>query len=382
MLSSSQDIRSIGIIGAGIIGLSCAIELADRGVRVALYDKAWPPRGASWAAAGMLAPAFEAAPTPGTHPKLYELCDASAKLWPEWAKSLNKRTGIDAGYNPGPSLAIATNSAQARSFRAVLTALNGLPDAPRDCTDEVRDLEPALAGEIKSALLLPSDGQADNRQTVAALVAAVEAHANVTIHPRPAPLKSVAGMLDHAGHDATLVCAGWGTAIVKAEENGQSLSLVNWDVSLDEIDCYGGQMLAVEPVVGAPKMTVRCGHLYIVPKADRIIIGATTEPGRVLDQAEPDVVADLKRQAAALCPVLADAPVIESWAGVRPGTKDHAPLIGETRTPGLFVASGHYRNGILLAPITAQIMADTIVDGKISNLAHAFSPRARLSAQV
>lgn len=382
MLTPSHDIRSIGIIGAGIIGLSCAIELADRGVRVALYDKSWPPRGASWAAAGMLAPAFEAAPTLGTHPTLYELCDASAKLWPDWAKSLQARTGIDAGYYPGPSLAIATNSAQTQSFDAVRSALSGQPNAPRDCTDEVHELEPALAGEIRSALLLPSDGQADNRQTVTALVAAVEAHSDITIHPGLAPLKSVGGVLDHAGHDATLVCAGWGTAIVKAEENGERFSLVNWDVSLDEIDCYGGQMLAVEPVAGAPKMTVRCGHLYIVPKADRIIIGATTEPGRVLDQAEPDVVAELKRQAAALCPVLADAPVIESWAGVRPGTKDHAPLLGETRTSGLFVASGHYRNGILLAPITAQIMADTIVDGKVSDLARAFSPRARLTAEV
>jgi len=382
MLNSPHDIRSIAIIGAGIIGLSCAMELADRGVRVALYDKSWPPRGASWAAAGMLAPAFEAAPTPGTHRKLYELCDASAKLWPVWAKSLQARTGIDAGYHPGPSLAIATNAVQAQSFEAVLTALSGRPNAPRDCTNEVLELEPAIVSEIKSALLLPSDGQADNRQTVAALVAAVESHANITIRPGQAPLKSVHGVLDHAGHDATLVCAGWGTAIVKAEENGTPHSLVNWDVSLDEIDCYGGQMLAVEPVAGAPKMTVRCGHLYIVPKADRIIIGATTEPGRVLDQAEPDVIAELKQNAAALCPVLADAPVIESWAGVRPGTKDHAPLLGETRTPGLFVASGHYRNGILLAPITAHIMADTIVDGKVSDLARAFSPRARISAEV
>ena len=102
----------------------------------------------------------------------------------------------------------------------------------------------------------------------------------------------------------------------------------------------------------------------------------------MLDQAEPDVIAELKQKAAALCPVLADAPVIESWAGVRPGTKDHAPLLGETRTPGLFVASGHYRNGILLAPITAQILADTIIDGNVSDLARAFSPSARLNAEV
>lgn len=382
MPGSVPAIDSIAIIGAGIIGLSCAIELADRGLQVSLYDKAWPPRGASWAAAGMLAPAFEAAPTLGTHPRLYDLCDQSARLWPQWAQALEARTGINAGYYPGPSMAIATTQAQVQSFDAVRKALQGRPNPPQDCSDQVRELEPSLDGDILAALLLPSDGQADSRQTLAALVACAQAHPAITIHPEEAPLESVDGRLDHVGHDATLVSAGWGSAVVKAVENGERFSLVNWETQLDEIDCYGGQMLSVAPVPGAPKMTVRCGHLYIVPKADRIIIGATTEPGRILEQAEPEIIADLKRQAAAICPVLADAPILESWAGVRPGTDDHAPLLGETRSQGLFVASGHYRNGILLAPITAQIMAEAIVDGHMSELAEAFSPRARLAAQV
>ena len=139
-------------------------------------------------------------------------------------------------------------------------------------------------------------------------------------------------------------------------------------------------MLSVAPVEGAPQMTVRAGHLYIVPKADRIIIGATSEPGRVLSQSEPDRIDDLLAHAIRICPVLETAPVLESWAGVRPGRKNHAPLLGRTRLDGVFVASGHFRNGILLAPITAQIMADLILDGEVSPLASAFAPQADVSA--
>lgn len=382
MSADSTPQASIAIIGAGIIGLSCAVELADRGLRVSLYDKTWPPRGASWAAAGMLAPAFEAIAEPGTHPNLFDLCDQSARLWPEWARKLEQRTGLTSGYHPGPSLAIALDAPQTQKLTAVTSTLKTRSDAPEDCTSRLQSLEPAIQTGVQSAILLPSDGQADNRKTLAALVSCAEAHPSITIRPREAPLRSERNRLDHAGHDATLLTAGWGTSVVAVEETGRRVPILNWDVMLDDIDCYGGQMLAVAPVEGAPKMTVRCGHIYIVPKADRIIIGATTEPGRRLQAAEPDVIADLQRRAAEICPALADAPVLESWVGIRPGTDDHAPILGETETPGLFVASGHYRNGILLAPITAQIMADLIVDGQSSTLAQAFSPQARLAAAV
>ena len=382
MSADSPTVRSIAVIGGGIIGLSCAIELADRGLAVSLYDKTWPPRGASWAAAGMLAPAFEATAEPGTHPKLHDLCDQSARMWSEWAKQLERRTGLSSGYHPGPSLAIAGDEAQAEKLRAVTAILATRPDAPTDCTASVHQMEPAIQTGVQSAILLPSDGQADNRKTLTALTTCAEGHSNITIHPHEAPIHSVQGKLDHAGHDATLLTAGWGTAVVAVEANGRRVPILNWDDILDDIDCYGGQMLAVAPVEGAPKITVRCGHIYIVPKSDRIIIGATTEPGRLLDVPEPEVIADLKRRAAEICPVLADAPILESWVGIRPGTDDHAPLLGETQTAGLFVASGHFRNGILLAPITAQIMADLIVDGRSTELARAFSPQTRLAAAV
>lgn len=382
MSQASSSIQSVAIIGAGIIGLSCALELAERGARVSVFEREWPPRGASWAAAGMLAPAFEAAAAPGTHPRLFELCQASAEAWPDWAQRLETRSGRSSGYTPGPSLALAKTPEQADLLTAIGSKLSGPTLAPQPCADHLQDIEPAVQTDLLAAALLPSDGQADNRRTLEALMASVSAHANITLYEHEPVLRSVSGQLDHAGHAATLITAGWQSAQVQIDHGGQLIPAASLDPVFDEVEIYGGQMLAVAPVAGGPQMTVRCGHLYIVPKTDRIIIGATTEPGRALEQPDHDTIADLHRQAAEICPVLADATVLETWAGIRPGTRDHAPILGETRCPGLFVATGHYRNGILLAPITAQIMADLILAGQASELAAAFAPRTRYAEQL
>ena len=170
-----------------------------------------------------------------------------------------------------------------------------------------------------------------------------------------------------------LVSAGWKSAALKVEELGESFSLVNWDTGLDEIDSYGGQMLSVMRGPDGPATTLRAGHIYMVPRGDELIIGATMEPGRTEGMPDDTAIADLKSKAAAIVPSIAVAEITSSWAGVRPGTPDHAPFLGRTRQPNMFVAAGHYRNGILLAPITARIMADMILDGKTDPLAAAFA---------
>ncbi len=365
----------VAVIGAGIIGLATTLELAKRGTGVTLFDRHWPPRGASWAAAGMLAPAFEAAGDVNVHPRLYELCQKSAAMWPAWAEELESATRLDSGYRPGPSLAVATTVKDKDRLAKIAKELAGTSNAPLQVSPEdLAKVEPDLANVTLAAYLLVSDGQVDNRETMRSLVKLAEQHPAITIVEGEPELQARNGKLDHAGHDATLVCAGWGTSIVKVMENGERISLLNWDTVLDEIDCYAGQMLSVEPVLGGPTRTIRAGSLYIVPKSDRIVIGATTHPDEIIETPDPEVISQLKAQAAALFPALAQARTLESWAGVRPGTRNHAPLLGETATPGLFVASGHYRNGILLAPLTAKIMADLIVDGETCELAAAFAP--------
>lgn len=382
MNAQNTSLQSIAIVGAGIIGLSCALELADRGVRVTLFEKQWPPRGASWAAAGMLAPAFEAIGVAENHPGLFDLCDASARLWPEWARALEARSGKPSGYHPGPSLAVAFDEVGAEKLAAVEVALAEHDLAPTDCTTNLSDIDPSVANDAIAALLLPSDGQVDNRLTLDALVTSAEMHELIDIRGEEVALKWTAGGLDHAGHDATLLTAGWQTGSVAIERDGTSVDIRDLDPHLGEIQPIGGQMLSVAPIEGAPRMTLRSGNVYIVPKANRIIIGATSEPGRVLSQSEPDQIAELRDQAIRICPVLEQAPVLESWVGVRPGLKNYAPILGQTQLDNLFVASGHYRNGILLAPITAQIIADLVVSGRVSPLASTFAPHAEISEQV
>lgn len=382
MSNPESQIGSVAIIGAGIIGMSCALALADCEVSVTLYETNWPPRGASWAAAGMLAPAFEAIGVENGHPRLFELCDAGMRLWPEWASRIERLSGEPSGYNPGPSLAIARTAEEVARLERVSAALAGYDFAPTLHKENIADLEPTVAQKALAALLLPSDGQADNRLTLTALIACVEAHANIQIVTGAAPLCRNGAGLDHAGHDATLLTAGWQTGSVRVQDGAGDVDIRALDPALTGIEPIGGQMLAVEAIADGPSMTLRAGHIYIVPKADRIVIGATSEPGRVLAQSEPEQIANLRAQAIEICPVLEHANVLDSWAGVRPGLKNHAPLLGETQIPGLFVASGHYRNGILLAPITAQIITDLIVHGEMSDLAAAFCPDRRVTAKV
>ena len=286
------------------------------------------------------------------------------------------------GLHTGAILAIAKTPQQAALLEAVQARLAGTSIAPQLCTDQLSELEPAVRTNLLAAALLPSDGQADNRRTLEALVACVSNHPNISVHAHEPSLKLSPNGLDQTGHDATLVAAGWQSARVQVDRAGRTVSVSTLDPVFNDVEAFGGQMLAVAPVEGSPRMTVRCGHLYIVPKSDRIIIGATTEPGRTIEQPDTATIESLHREAAEICPALGNATVLEAWAGIRPGTKDHAPILGETRCPGLFVATGHYRNGILLAPITAQIMADLILAGQASDLATAFAPRARQTEHV
>lgn len=364
----------IAIAGAGIIGLGCALELARRGAPVTLYDPNTPGRGASWAAAGMIAPAFEAAAENGVHPRLFDLCLQGARLWTDFAARLERDAGVPLGYSPGPSLAIATNAEAAGHLAAIAARLelSGIP-GDRLTPAEACAREPALSPHIASALSLPTDGHVNNRAVVTALLKLCMAHPDIAIEQRPAPIRASVMGVSVDDHDLLLVTAGWQSAVLKVEEHGREFSLVNWDAGLDGIDCYGGQMLSVTRGPDGPVTTLRAGHVYMVPRGDELVIGATMEPGRTDDMPDDAAIADLKAKAAGIVPCVADAEITSTWAGVRPGTPDHAPFLGRTRQPNMFIAAGHYRNGILLAPITAQIMAGMILDGETSPLAAAFA---------
>ena len=366
----------VAILGAGIIGLATAFELAvKRGVPVTVYDPAPMGRGASWAAAGMLAPAFEAAAEEGVHPHLFDLCMEGADLWPDFSIDLAHAADADSGYSGRPSLALAFNADEVAALHHLARALDERGVAHEELRGGAAHLlEPAIAPDLALALQMPTDGQVDNRAVVRALILALQRSPLATLRSQAAPLRSKGGNLTLEGHDVILAAAGWSTGAIRVDEKGQSLRLANWAPAFDGITCYGGQMLSVAHGYDTPETTLRCGSIYIAPKADRVIIGATVEPGVATDTPDPAAIDALRARAARLCPVLAELPVIETWAGIRPGTPDHAPLIGETATPGLYVAAGHYRNGILLAPVTARIIADMLLGKEISPLARSFAP--------
>ena len=337
---AASSMPKISIIGAGIIGLSCAWELAQRGASVTVHDKTWPPRGASWAAAGMLAPAYEAAAEQGAHPRLFDLCMESARMWPDFAAELEAASGLDVGYHPGPSLAVAADPDQASKLDDLCRALDrkGLVYERLGATG-ARAFEPALSDYLRAVVRLPSDGQVDNRAVLTALIEACK-RAGVLFGPVP------------ENADIQLKSAGW---------------------EMPQCVPVKGQLLSLEPFEGGPMHMIQCEHLYIVPKRDRIVIGATHEPGGTDTEASLADTDALLDRAAGLCPSLRHAKVRERWAGLRPMTPDQAPCLGEDGQ-GAFIATGHYRNGILLAPVTAKIMADMMLDGQVSELAAAFAP--------
>lgn len=368
----------VAIIGAGIIGLSCAWELAKRGVHVTLFDSNFHPgRGASWAAAGMLAPAYEAAAEPGVHPRLFDLCIESARQWIDISGAIAAATNRDVLHTIGPSLAVAQTADDLKQMASLAEALTARC-VPFDVLspEEAVEAEPCLRLGNRGALRLPTDGQVDNRLLVEALIRGLEHQERVTFVTGIAPLAMAQGKIVLDGFDRVIFAAGWETASVKVDH-----ALLG-DIApvLREIGPVAGHMLAFNRLPDGPKMTVRAGALYIVPKAGRLIVGATAEPGETSLKIEQTAIDCLQTAAQALCPMLKRATIIEAWRGVRPGTPDHAPMIGALGETGTFVATGHYRNGILLAPITARIIAESVLDGKTSELAEAFSPARFASA--
>ena len=330
---SAPELTDIAIVGGGIVGLSCAWEMVRRGASVTVYDAGKPEQTASWAAAGMLAPTYELLEN-GQHPKLGELCRKSARLWKGFAAELEAESNSDVGYESGPSLAIALTSEQTNAMHKL--GLDSL------AVKEVRKLAPLLAEECAYSAAMPLDGWVDNRRAVQALREALMGRGVEIVHARMDPFSD--GL---AGFGKTLFATGAAPGACVSPVKGVMLVVSRRDVP---IDCV-----------------VRCGGEYAVPRGDRVLIGAT-----VGEVANP--VDYLVRRVSAFLPGVAAAEILDQWQGYRPSTPDHAPCLGQMGAETHFVAKGHYRNGILLAPVTAMIMADMMLGDRVPDEALPFSP--------
>lgn len=334
------------IVGGGIIGLSLAIELRKQGATVLVLERGEPGREASHAAGGMLVDCGLE-----THPALQPLATASARMYPEFVHELEVESGINVDLRDQGAILIFSSE---HGYERAGIALEMLP--PR----ALSELEPAFADPGRPVFLLKERSVDPRALTTAALLTAKRRGVDIS-----------------SGEEVAEVNFSEGSAAVLTRKTSYSSAKV--------VNCAGawsgqiapynfptrpvkGQMLClISPSRGLLKHVIRAPEVYLIPRSDgRILVGTTVEEAGFDKRTDVPTIQRLRRAAIALVPELENAKILEDWAGLRPGTPDALPIVGETSTPGYFVATGHFRDGILLAPITARLMAQ-VINGRDSD---------------
>ncbi|MFJ7302975.1 MULTISPECIES: glycine oxidase ThiO [unclassified Streptomyces] len=366
------------VIGGGIIGLVTAWRAAQRGFTTALVDPE-PGGGAAQVAAGMLAAVTELHYGEET---LLGLNLASARRYPDFAAELTEATGQDLGYRRCGTLAVALDADDRAHLRELhaLQSRSGL-DSQWLTGRECRRLEPMLAPGVRGGLRVDGDHQIDPRRLAAALVTACE-RAGVSIHRTWAERLTVvrdraAGVVTSDGTER-----GAGQVVLAGGSLSGQLAGVPDDV-LPPVRPVKGQVLRLTvPQRYAPflnrtvRAVVRGGHLYLVPRENgELVVGATSEELGWDTTVTAGGVYELLRDAHELVPGITELPLTETRAGLRPGSPDNAPLLGPTALDGLLLATGHFRNGVLLTPVTGDAMAHVLTSGELPDEARPFSPR-------
>jgi glycine oxidase len=352
------------IVGGGVIGLCCAWRAAQRGAEVLVIDRACPPAGATRVAAGMLAPVGELA---FGEPELLEMTLAAAELYPGFVAELEEATGRDTGYAAHGALHVALDRDEATELRRVhdLQRSLGLGAEwlpPRRC----RELEPGLTPSFHGGVHAPGEGSVDPRALTEALLAALETE-GVEVRVET---EVTASLLDGERIEGVRAAAQGGVdeelragAVVLA--SGAWSGLAEWlpPEARPAVRPVKGQILELRSVDGAPpcERILASERVYLVPRADgRLIVGATVEERGFDTAVTGGGVHELLREAYRLLPDVAEMELVEAMAGLRPGTPDNLPLVGPGALEGLVLATGHYRNGILLAPLAAEMAVDAL----------------------
>jgi glycine oxidase len=369
---AERSTSDVLVVGGGVVGLAIAWRAALLGLGVTVVDPD-PGRGASHFAAGMLAPVTE---VHYGEEALLRLNLAAARRYPSFVAELEDAVRMPVGYRTCGTLAIAFDA----DDRAALDDLHryqaslGLASTPLS-SRECRRLEPRLATGVRGGLLVEGDHQVDNRRLVGGLLEACARAGVVLRRDRARAIVvergRVVGVDDlRAGH--TILAAGcW---------SGQGLGLPA--PAVPPVRPVKGQILRLRddpsgPLIGHNlRAIVRGRPIYLVPRADgEVVLGATSEELGFDQTVTVGGVSELLADARALLPGVAELELVESSAGLRPGSPDNAPLIGRSALDGLVIATGHYRNGILLAPITADTVAGLLVTGKVPSEFGRFDPR-------
>ncbi|MFI7273428.1 glycine oxidase ThiO [Streptomyces sp. NPDC049879] len=366
------------VVGGGVIGLVTAWRAAGRGLRTAVAD-ARPGGGAALVAAGMLAAVTE---LHHGEEALLDLNLASAARWPAFAAELVDAAGADVGHRARGTLQVALDAddrAQLRELR-LLQERCGL-DTQWLTGRECRRLEPMLAPGVRGGVRVDGDHQADPRLLVAALLTACE-RAGVALH------RSDAARLTVSGDRATGVVLADGTRLA-AERTVLAGGCRSGDLAglppevAVPVRPVKGQVLRLRmPDTRQPflsrtvRAVVRGEQVYLVPRrSGELVLGATVEERGMDTEVTAGGVYGLLRDAHELLPGLTELPLAEARAGLRPVSPDNAPLLGPTALPGLHLATGHGRNGVLLAPVTGDALAEALTTGELPAEARPFGAR-------
>jgi len=349
-------VSKVAVVGGGAIGLACAWRAAQRGLGVTVIDPA-PGSGASHVAAGMLCPVTEV--HYGEEPLLALTLDSSRR-WPSFASDLEAASGVDVGYRTDGTLAVAFDDDDLRALEELLRFQQSLGlSVERLRSRECRAFEPQLSPRVRGGLFVAGDHQVDNRKVVLALLEACR-RAGVVFDA------SAVHDLSQVQADQIVLAAG------------------SWSAALDDevpVRPVKGQILRLHfdpddaPLTHNVRGLAEGRSVYVVPRADgELVVGATVEEQGFDTAVTAGAVHDLLRAATDLVPGVAELELVETLAGLRPGTPDNAPVIGVSRRdPRVVHATGHYRNGILLTPVTADAVAAILAGEGVAAVVAPFS---------
>jgi glycine oxidase len=362
----------VAIVGGGVIGASIAFELAGAKLQVAVFDSQELGREASWAAAGILSPAPD---SPRDLP-LVPLGRESLRLYAEFVASIEQESGQSTGYGREGTLEFfaGTNGETDRDRRIGQCRSLGLA-AETVPPDSAQEWEAGIGPGARAALWLPEEGTVEPRSLTSAVIAAGQ-HRQVEIRPNCPVTKLirrdnrctgvVAGGEEVFAAQVVLAAGCFSSRIAAESEFLQRYAPMR---------PVRGQMTAFRLNGPGPGRVLRSERGYLVPRKDgKIVAGSTSEDAGFEKRVTAGGQQKIRDAALELFPGLADAEVVETWSGLRPGTLDDLPILGPTDLEGLLIATGHYRNGILLAPVTAKLVREWIIDGRASFDAEAFSP--------
>lgn len=372
-MKSSSDII---IIGGGIIGCAIANRLAAEGLNITIIEKGEPGREASWAAAGMLAPHAEAAHSvPSVSSNLMQ---ASHALYPDFVAELEEETGIQIGYQVGGSLVVATDYREATMLAGLLERQLAVDRPAEEFTaQQVHDMQPGLAESVQSALFFQHDHYVNNRRLMKALVASARKHGVQFRTMTPViglecEQSRISGVLTPDGLQEADVVVNAAGAWAGTLDPSSNIRL--------SVRPIRGQIVQVQVQPQMLNQLIHSSGCYIVPWPDgRTLIGSTLENVGFDNSVTAAGVQALLSAAIKIVPALKEAVVKDMWAGLRPDTSDNLPILGCTAIQNYIIATGHFRNGVLLAPITARLISELVLSGQPSIPLAPFSA-ARFSA--